>query len=134
MLKTSSAFAHDCLSSYILSLERRRQVAIGLPPYPDEGFAVWKVEGEDSIRLGKVAGRISPRGSRRVLGLIFCSQGGNMNGTTDNDRTTHFEALPKNQLDLALYLESDRMRALAVTPENLDNPAQRSAGGAAAGS
>jgi zinc protease len=44
-----------------------------------------------------------------------------MNGTTNNDRTTYFESLPKNQLDLALYLESDRMRALNVTQPNLDN-------------
>ncbi len=53
--------------------------------------------------------------------ILVLNNGGNMNGTTNNDRTTYFEALPKNQLDLALYLESDRMRALAVTPENLDN-------------
>ncbi|MGO9275594.1 MAG: M16 family metallopeptidase [Terriglobia bacterium] len=53
--------------------------------------------------------------------ILVLNNGGNMNGTTNNDRTTYFESLPKNQLDLALYLESDRMRALAVTPENLDN-------------
>jgi zinc protease len=53
--------------------------------------------------------------------ILVLNNGGDMNGTTNNDRTTYFEALPKNQLDLALYLESDRMRALAVTPENLDN-------------
>ncbi len=53
--------------------------------------------------------------------ILVLNNGGNMNGTTNNDRTTYFESLPKNQLDLALYLESDRMRALAVTQENLDN-------------
>lgn len=52
--------------------------------------------------------------------LIF-NNGGNMNGTTNSDRTTYFEALPKNQLDLALYLESDRMRSLDITQANLDN-------------
>ncbi len=52
--------------------------------------------------------------------LIF-NNGGNMNGTTNEDRTTYFEELPKNQLDLALFLESDRMRALNVTQANLDN-------------
>jgi predicted Zn-dependent peptidase len=44
-----------------------------------------------------------------------------MNGTTSEDRTTYFEELPKNQLDLGLFLESDRMRALNVTQANLDN-------------
>jgi len=53
--------------------------------------------------------------------ILVLNNGGNMNGTTNNDRTTYFEALPKNQLDLALYLESDRMRALVVTQDKLDN-------------
>jgi len=44
-----------------------------------------------------------------------------MNGTTNEDRTNYFEALPSNQLALALYLESDRMRSLTVNQENLDN-------------
>ena len=47
--------------------------------------------------------------------------GGTMNGTTSSERTNYFETLPANQLPLALWLESDRMRALAVTQENLDN-------------
>ena len=32
-----------------------------------------------------------------------------MNGTTDLDRTNYFETVPSNQLELALWLESDRM-------------------------
>ena len=47
--------------------------------------------------------------------------GGTMNGTTNTERTNYFEALPANQLPLGLWLESDRMRSLAVTQENLDN-------------
>jgi zinc protease len=47
--------------------------------------------------------------------------GGTMNGTTSTERTNYFETLPANQLPLALWLESDRMRSLAVTQENLDN-------------
>ena len=47
--------------------------------------------------------------------------GGTMNGTTSSERTNYFETLPANQLALALWLESDRMRSLAVTQENLDN-------------
>ena len=52
--------------------------------------------------------------------LIF-NNGGNMNGTTNKDRTLYFETLPSNQLDLALFLEADRMRSLEITKENLDN-------------
>ncbi|MGA7920675.1 MAG: pitrilysin family protein [Candidatus Acidiferrales bacterium] len=52
--------------------------------------------------------------------LVF-NNGGGMNGTTNEDRTTYFEELPKNQLDLGLFLEADRMRALNITQANLDN-------------
>ncbi len=52
--------------------------------------------------------------------LIF-NNGGNMNGTTNEDRTNYFEALPANQLDLALYLEADRMKSLVISKDNLDN-------------
>jgi predicted Zn-dependent peptidase len=47
--------------------------------------------------------------------------GGNMNGTTNKERTLYFEVLPANQLDLALFLEADRMRSLVITKEALDN-------------
>ena len=49
------------------------------------------------------------------------NNGGTMNGTTSTERTNYFETLPANQLPLALWLESDRMRSLKVTQENLDN-------------
>jgi zinc protease len=53
--------------------------------------------------------------------ILVLNNGGNMNGTTSEDRTIYFEELPKNQLDLGLYLEADRMRSLNVTQPNLDN-------------
>jgi zinc protease len=49
------------------------------------------------------------------------NNGGNMNGTTTEDRTNYFESFASNQLDLGLFLESDRMRSLAVNQSNLDN-------------
>ena len=52
--------------------------------------------------------------------LIFAN-GGSMNGTTNKDRTLYYEILPANQLDLALFLEADRMRSLDITKANLDN-------------
>jgi predicted Zn-dependent peptidase len=49
--------------------------------------------------------------------------GGTMNGTTWLDRTNYFETMPSHQLDLALWLEADRMATLldALSQENLDN-------------
>lgn len=45
-----------------------------------------------------------------------------MNGTTNNDRTNYFENVPTSALDVALWMESDRMGHLlgAVTQEILD--------------
>jgi zinc protease len=49
--------------------------------------------------------------------------GANVNGSTTEDRTNYFEVVPSNHLELALYLESDRMGFLlpAMTQEKLDN-------------
>jgi zinc protease len=46
-----------------------------------------------------------------------------INGTTDFDRTNYMEDLPSNQLELALWLESDRMGFLLdkITPASLAN-------------
>jgi len=49
--------------------------------------------------------------------------GGNINGTTNQDRTWYYETVPSNFLELALYMEADRMGNLlpAMTQEKLDN-------------
>ncbi|WP_420633709.1 M16 family metallopeptidase [Candidatus Palauibacter sp.] len=49
--------------------------------------------------------------------------GGTLNGTTWFDRTNYFETLPANELDLGLWLESDRMGFFkpGITQEKLDN-------------
>jgi zinc protease len=61
-------------------------------------------------------------GSRHVPGSAHFHQleaagASDINGTTDFDRTNYFETLPSNQLELALWLESDRMGYL---PDKLD--------------
>jgi predicted Zn-dependent peptidase len=54
---------------------------------------------------------------------LIQAAGGTMNGTTWLDRTNYFETLPSHQLELALWLEADRMGTLleALSQENLDN-------------
>lgn len=49
--------------------------------------------------------------------------GGSLNGSTWLDRTNYYETLPAHYLELALWLESDRMGFLlpAMTQEKLDN-------------
>ncbi|MFA7228584.1 MAG: pitrilysin family protein [Melioribacteraceae bacterium] len=48
--------------------------------------------------------------------------GANNNGSTTEDRTNYYEDLPSNALELALYLDSDRMGFLAdaMTPQSVD--------------
>ena len=53
--------------------------------------------------------------------LLIQNNGGSMNGTTSSERTNYYQTLPSNQLDLALFLEADRMKALAVTSANFEN-------------
>lgn len=47
--------------------------------------------------------------------------GGVINATTQYDVTNYYEYLPSNRLNLALWLEADRMRGLRVTQEALKN-------------
>ena len=49
--------------------------------------------------------------------------GGQVNGSTNNDRTNYWENVPADQLELALFMEADRMGWLvpAMTQEKLDN-------------
>jgi len=61
-------------------------------------------------------------GSRHVpnnshIRYLEAAGASDLNGTTDFDRTNYFETLPSNQLELALWLESDRMGYL---PDKLD--------------
>jgi zinc protease len=48
-------------------------------------------------------------GSKAHFRYLESAGASGINGTTDFDRTNFFETLPSNQLELALWLESDRM-------------------------
>lgn len=67
------------------------------------------------------------KGSKHVPDGVFDelleSAGGWSNGTTSSDRTNYFEQLPSHQLELALYLEADRLAGLwdTMSQAKLDN-------------
>ncbi len=46
--------------------------------------------------------------------------GGNSNAFTNNDFTNYYETLPKDNIETALWLESDRMLSLAFTEKSLE--------------
>src|SRR5437867_7012934 len=52
---------------------------------------------------------------------LISRAGGSENGSTAEDRTNYYETVPSNRLNLALWLEADRMRSLAITEENFHN-------------
>jgi predicted Zn-dependent peptidase len=49
------------------------------------------------------------------------SNGGVLNGYTRADQTVYYEVLPSNALEVAFFLEADRLRGLDLTPESLQN-------------
>ncbi|MDA1061337.1 MAG: pitrilysin family protein [Chloroflexi bacterium] len=52
---------------------------------------------------------------------LIQQNGGMLNGSTRTDFTNYFEVLPTAALELALWLEADRMRGPVITQEALDN-------------
>ena len=67
------------------------------------------------------------QGSAQVRGNghfeLVQGAGGSLNGTTSFERTNYFETMPAHQLELALWLEADRMGSLlaALDEESLQN-------------
>ncbi len=67
------------------------------------------------------------QGSAQVQGNghfeLVQGAGGSLNGTTSFERTNYFETMPAHQLELALWLEADRMGSLlaALDEESLEN-------------
>ncbi len=71
-------------------------------------------QGSKNVPKGQHFGLLEAAGGRG---------GADINGTTNWDRTNYFEQLPSNQLELALWLEADRMGTLldAMDKTKLDN-------------
>jgi predicted Zn-dependent peptidase len=68
------------------------------------------------------------QGSRNVAKgehfQLIQNRGGELNGTTSEDRTNYYETLPSNELALGLWMEADRMKSLDITEENFENQRQ----------
>jgi zinc protease len=98
---------------------------------PIAAVNVWYHVGSKNEKLGKTGfahlfEHLMFQGSENLHGEFFepLEKAGatGMNGTTNHDRTNYFETVPKNSLDLALWLESDRMGHLlgAIDQAKLD--------------
>ena len=64
--------------------------------------------------------RFSKKSGKTIFNVLQ-AQGARVNATTWNDRTNYYELLPEAYLDLALEIEADRMRNLALDPEEVES-------------
>ena len=62
---------------------------------------------------------------RTVFAMLERNGATNLNGSTDWDRTNYFETMPADRLELALWLESDRMGFLLDTVDQKKLDTQR---------
>ncbi|MEZ0313890.1 MAG: M16 family metallopeptidase [Myxococcota bacterium] len=60
-------------------------------------------------------------GDDRHFALLEAAGASDLNGSTNYDRTNYYEVVPAHQLELALWLESDRMGWLTISQQKLDN-------------
>jgi zinc protease len=92
---------------------------------------VWYHVGSHNEKLGRTGfahlfEHMMFQGSEHQPGEYFTPLqkiGGSVNGSTSEDRTNYWENVPSNYLELALWLESDRMGFLlpAMAQDKLDN-------------
>jgi zinc protease len=98
---------------------------------PVVGVNIWYKVGSKNEKLGRTGfahlfEHLMFQGSKHHDKEYFApieKLGAQINGSTNTDRTNYFETLPSNALELALWLESDRMGFLlaTLTQQKLDN-------------
>jgi predicted Zn-dependent peptidase len=85
----------------------------------------FRVEPRDRTGFAHLFEHMMFQGSANLGKMEFIrlveSRGGILNGSTRFDFTNYFEIVPAHVLETMLWAEADRMRGLAITPENLKN-------------
>ena len=117
---SSTRWQTDYASSPVQTTSHRRwRSTSGTTSVPGRGAGPHRIR--PSVRARDVPG-LGDVASGQHIALLQAA-GAVVNATTWFDRTNYFETLPTGGLDLALWLEADRMGTLldALTQENLDN-------------
>jgi zinc protease len=85
----------------------------------------FRIEPKDRTGFEHLFEHLMFQGSEHVAKFehvqIVNQNGGVLNGSTRFDHTNYFEVMPSNALEVAMWLEADRMRSLKITPETLQN-------------
>lgn len=110
----------------ILSPDRRVPiVAVNLWYHVGSGHEVYGRSGFAHLFEHMVFQGSKNVGNDQHFDVLRKIGGDSVNGTTNPDRTNYFEVVPSNQLEAALWLESDRMGYLldpaVFTKKSLDN-------------
>jgi len=105
----------------VLSPERSSPT-IGVGVFYRAGF---RLEPEGRTGFAHLFEHLMFQGTSKVpkphFGNLINSAGGLLNGFTRHDYTAYFEVLPSSALEMACYLEGDRMRFLDINEETLRN-------------
>src|SRR5918997_7202858 len=100
----------------------RSSPAVAIAVYYDVGF---RSEPEGRTGFAHLFEHLMFEGSASLEKLeharLVQGNGGTFNGSTNSDYTRYFEELPSNALELGLFLEADRMRAVRLSEETLEN-------------
>jgi predicted Zn-dependent peptidase len=100
----------------------RSSPAVNIAVYYDVGF---RSEPEGRTGFAHLFEHLMFEGSATLEKLqhakLVQGNGGTMNGSTNTDYTNYFEELPSNALEMGLFLEADRMRAVRLNEETLQN-------------
>jgi zinc protease len=126
-----------CAPAQALELAvERHSLANGLPVLLHEEHAVpivtfqvfYRCGGKDEVvgatGISHLLEHMMFNGSERyppkAFDRLLEAAGGSSNGYTWKDQTAYMESFPPAALELVLDMEADRMRSLAITPENLE--------------
>lgn len=90
--------------------------------YYNIGF---RIEPKDRTGFAHLFEHMMFQGSQNLGKMEFIKlvqqNGGILNGSTRFDFTNYFEVVPSNKLETMLWAESDRMKGLDITQDNLTN-------------
>ena len=104
---------HEDHSDPVVHVDVTYHVGSGREEIKKSGFAHFfehmMFEGSDNVKYGE-------------MDKIITGGGGNLNGTTNRDRTNYYETVPSNLVETALWIEADRMGFLldAVTQKKFE--------------
>ncbi|MDQ1403598.1 MAG: zinc protease [Actinomycetota bacterium] len=100
----------------------RSSPAVNVAVYYDVGF---RSEPQGRTGFAHLFEHLMFEGSASLEKLqhakLVQGNGGTFNGSTNTDYTNYFEELPSTALEMGLFLEADRMRAVRLNEETLQN-------------